>query len=231
MRLDIVTIFPTMFNDFLHTSIVKRAQDNGVVEIRVVDLRRFTSDPHKTVDDKPYGGGVGMVMKVEPLFEAVEHLRTQESITVLLTPQGNMLNQALSSSLSTYSHIIFLCGQYEGVDDRVRSHLVDMEISIGDYILTSGSLAAMVVTDSVIRLLPGVLGSEDSIKEESFGNGLLEYPQFTRPSEYRGMKVPQVLLNGNHQSIEKWRSEQSLKRTIQNRPDLLKHLNSNGQMN
>ena len=210
-----------MFEDFLRTSIIKRAQDNGVVSLRVVDLREFTEDQHRTVDDKPYGGGAGMVMKAEPLFKAVESIKSEKSITILLSPQGHLFDQNQASSLTKHSHIIFICGQYEGVDDRVRLGLADLEISIGDYILTNGNLPAMVVSDSIIRLLPGSLGSPESTKEESFSNSLLEYPQFTRPQEFRGMKVPEVLLSGNHRSIQKWRLEQSMKRTKQNRPDLL----------
>lgn len=224
MRLDVITIFPTMFRDFLSTSMVKRAIDRGAVVIRIIDLRDFTSDPHRTVDDRPYGGGAGMLMKPEPLFAAVESLREQDSHVVLLTPQGRCYVQEDAQLLSRHEHVIFVCGHYEGVDERVREALVDEEISIGDYVLTNGNLAAMVVMDAAIRLLPGVLGCDESTWEESFSGASLEYPQYTRPQEFRGMRVPDVLLSGNHEEIRLWRAEQSRRRTQERRPDLLGHL-------
>ena len=221
MRLDILTIFPSMFEGFLGLSIQKRAQEKQIIQVNVLNLRDFTHDRHSTVDDRPYGGGAGMVMKPEPIFEAVESVRTKESQVILLSPQGQVFKQAKAIDLSQYPHLIFICGHYEGVDERVCIGLVDQEISIGDFIMTNGNLAAMVVIDSVVRLLPGVLGCEDSIQEESFSDGLLEYPQYTRPEVYRNIRVPQVLLSGNHDLIREWRSNQAKKRTFKRRPDLI----------
>jgi tRNA (guanine37-N1)-methyltransferase len=221
LRLDIITIFPEAFSGPLTTSMVKRAQDKGAVRIRLVDLREFTSDRHRTVDDRPYGGGAGMVMKVEPLFAAVEAIREADSRVILLTPQGVPFTQAKARELAGRQHLVLVCGHYEGVDERLREALVDEELSIGDYVLTNGNLPAMVVTDAVVRLLPGVLGCAASIDEESFSDGLLEYPQYTRPESFRGMRVPEVLLSGNHQEIARWRRQQALARTRQRRRDLL----------
>ena len=228
MKVDIVTIFPGMFKGPIDESILKRAQEKNLVEIEVHDLRQWTKDKHKTVDDSPYGGGPGMVMMVEPVDKAIRSLLAQQgdSLTkpkvILMTPQGKQFEQKKAQELSKLEHLIFICGHYEGVDERVREHLVDEEISIGDYVLTGGELPAMVVIDSVVRLIPGVLGKEASLDEESFSNGLLEYPHYTRPEEFEGWKVPDVLLSGNHAEIAKWRKEQALKRTQQRRPDLLK---------
>jgi len=228
MKMDIVTIFPGMFKGPIDESILKRAQEKNLVEIEVHDLRQWTKDKHKTVDDSPYGGGPGMVMMVEPVDRAIRSLLAQQgdSLTkpkvILMTPQGKQFEQKKAQELSKLEHLIFICGHYEGVDERVREHLVDEEISIGDYVLTGGELPAMVVIDSVVRLIPGVLGKEASLDEESFSNGLLEYPHYTRPEEFEGWKVPDVLLSGNHAEIAKWRKEQALKRTQQRRPDLLK---------
>ena len=228
MKVDIVTIFPGMFKGPIDESILKRAQEKNLVEIEVHDLRQWTKDKHKTVDDSPYGGGPGMVMMVEPVDRAIRSLLAQQgdSLTkpkvILMTPQGKQFEQKKAQELSKLEHLIFICGHYEGVDERVREHLVDEEISIGDYVLTGGELPAMVVIDSVVRLIPGVLGKEASLDEESFSNGLLEYPHYTRPEEFEGWKVPDVLLSGNHAEIAKWRKEQALKRTQQRRPDLLK---------
>lgn len=222
MRIDIITIFPDIFFGPLDESIIGRARKRGLVEINTVDLRKFTKDNHRSVDDKPYGGGPGMLMKPEPLFEAVESLAQSDSKVILTCPQGQPFNQEMAEELSLNEHLVFICGHYEGVDERVREALVDQEISIGDYVLTNGNLPAMVITDTVIRLLPGVLGTEESKDDESFAeNGLLEYPQYTRPPEYRGMKVPDILMSGNHEAIAAWRQQQAVIRTRQRRPDLL----------
>lgn len=220
LKIDVITLFPEFFAPFDH-SIVKRAREKGLVEINVVNLRDFTTDKHRTVDDRPYGGGPGMVMRPEPLFKAIESLRTPESKVLLMAPQGEVLKQETACELKDESHLIFICGHYEGIDDRVRQALVDREISIGDYVLSNGNLAAMIVADSVIRLIPGALGHEMSTETESFSDGLLEYPQYTRPEVFRGMEVPEVLLSGNHEKIEKWRKEKSLSLTRKKRPDLL----------
>lgn len=193
----------------------------GLVQINAVNLRDFTHDERGTVDDKPYGGGPGMLMKPEPLFEAVEALRRPESLVILTGTHGKVFKQETARELTAREHLIIICGHYEGVDERVRTGLIDMEISIGDYVLTSGNLAAMVVTDAVVRLLPGVLGCDESSVSESFADGLLEYPQYTRPPEYRGMKVPDVLLSGNHGEIAEWRCREALRSTVRIRPDLL----------
>ena len=222
MQIDIITLFPGMFAGFLTESIIKRAQEKGAVSLGVIDLRDYTHDRHRTADDRPYGGGAGMVLKVEPLFEAVESLKTSDSTVILLSPRGEPFDQAKAGYLSRSEHLILICGHYEGVDERVCSSLVDEEISIGDYILTGGELPAMVVADSVIRLIPGVLGDPDSSADESFSKGRLEYPHYTRPSEYRGMAVPGVLLSGNHGEVARWREEQSFLMTCRRRPDLIK---------
>lgn len=222
MRLDIITLFPQLCAAPLNESIIKRAQDKGHVQIRMTNLRDFTHDRHRTVDDTPCGGGPGMVLKPEPLFAAVEAVRTPAARVVLLTPQGAPFRQADARRLAREEHLVFLCGHYEGVDERVREYLVDEELSIGDYVLTNGTLAAAVVADAIIRLLPGVLGSAESTEEESFGpDGLLEYPHYTKPADFRGMRVPEVLLSGDHGRIARWRHEQRVLRTAARRPDLL----------
>ena len=223
MKIDIVTIFPEIARGPLGTSIIGRAVESGRVEIRFHDLRDYTSDRHRHVDDMPYGGGPGMVMKPEPFFAAVADLKTEQSRVILLTPQGRTFRQARAVELSQESHLIFLCGHYEGVDHRVVEALVDEELSIGDYVLTNGTIAAAVVVDAVVRLLPGVLGDDQSAEEESFaGEGrLLEAPHYTRPAEYAGLGVPPVLLSGNHGAIAEWRREKAKARTRTNRPDLL----------
>ena len=221
MRIDIITLFPDIFFGPFKESIIGRAIKQGLVEINTVNLRKYTHDERGTVDDKPYGGGPGMLMKVEPLFEAVEDLRTEQSLVILTSPQGKRFNQKMAVEMTAHDHLIIICGHYEGVDERVRAGLIDREISIGDYVLTSGNLAAMVMTDAIVRLLPGVLGSAESSVDESFANGLLEYPQYTRPVEFRNMKVPDVLLSGNHAEIAAWRLKQSQERTRQCRPDLM----------
>lgn len=223
MRIDIATIFPGMFTGPFSESIVKRAVDKGAVEINVVDLRDYAEGKHRQVDDYPYGGGRGMVMKPEPIFAAVEDLRSSESdatCVILLTPQGQVFNQAKANELAGRKHLIMLCGHYEGVDERVRQHLVDLELSIGDYVLTGGELPAMVVTDTVARLVPGVLEPE-VVEDESFSKAQLEYPHYTRPANFRGLEVPEILLSGDHQRIHKWRQSKALERTAERRPDLL----------
>jgi tRNA (guanine37-N1)-methyltransferase len=223
MKFDILTIFPGMFRGPLEESILKRAQEKKLVEIAVHDLRKWTRDKHNTTDDRPFGGGPGMLMKPEPIFEAVEDLKRDApgARGVLLTPQGRKFSQQVAQELAQQKHLVLVCGHYEGVDERVRTALVDDEISIGDYVLTNGALAAIVVVDAVARLVPGVLGHADSAKDESFTSGGLEYPQYTRPAEFRGMKVPEVLVSGDHAAIARWRAEQSRKRTRERRPDLL----------
>jgi len=223
MHLQIITLFPGMCEAPLNESILKRAQANGVVDIDLVNLRDFAYDRHRTVDDRPYGGGAGMLLKPEPVFEAIESLLTPDAKVVLLTPQGRPFAQAEARRLAVEQHLILLCGHYEGVDERIRQRLVDEEISIGDYILTNGALAALVVVDAIVRLLPGALGCAESSEQESFGDDrLLDFPQYTRPAEFRGMRVPEVLLSGDHQRIEEWRQEQRLLRTADRRPDLLR---------
>lgn len=222
MKIDVLTLFPGMFTGPLDESIVKRARDAGLLELKIHNLRDYTHDRHRTVDDRPFGGGPGMVLKPEPIFEAVERLRSTESKVVLLSPAGRPFSQAVAREMSQKSHVLMVCGSYEGFDERIRTNLADDELSIGDYVLTNGALPAMVVIDAVARLLPGALGDEESAADESFAAGLLEYPHYTRPAEFRGWKVPEVLLSGNHAEIEKWRREQSKARTAQRRPDLLK---------
>lgn len=221
MKIDVLTLFPGMFRGPLDESIVKRAQAAGVVEIGLHDLRAYTHDRHRTVDDRPFGGGPGMVLKPEPIFEAVEDLAGPETRVVLMTPAGERFHQDIARELSKAGHLLLICGSYEGVDERVWT-LVHHGLSIGDYVLTSGNLPAMVVMDAVIRLLPGALGDAESAEDESFSKGLLEYPHFTRPAEFRGMKVPEILLSGHHAEIAKWRREQALKRTRKERPDLIR---------
>jgi tRNA (guanine37-N1)-methyltransferase len=225
MRIEILTTFPQMIEAVVGESILGRARAKGIVEIEAVNLRDFAEDRHRTIDDEPYGGGPGMVMKCEPVFRAVETL-TGRAVggrprIILMTPQGRRLSQKIVEELARESHLILICGRYEGVDERIREHLADDEISIGDYVLSGGELPALVVTDAVSRLIPGVLGAEESLVSESFSSGLLEYPQYTRPADFRGYKVPEVLLSGNHAEIEKWRRREALKRTLQRRPDLL----------
>lgn len=224
MKIDVLTLFPEMFAGPLDVSIVRRARETGRLELRIINLRDFTHDRHQTVDDRPFGGGPGMVLKPEPIFEAVENLAGDRTHVILTTPAGRVFNQAMARELAQREHLLFICGSYEGVDERVREGLVDEELSIGDFVLTNGGLAAMVVIDAVTRLLPGVLGDDESAHDESFSHGLLEYPQYTRPAEFRGMNVPEILLSGHHAAIEKWRAEQARMRTAQQRPDLLKQL-------
>jgi tRNA (guanine37-N1)-methyltransferase len=222
MRIDILTLFPEICRAPLSESILKRAQTSGALDLRIHNLRDWTTDKHHIVDDAPFGGGQGMVMKPEPIFAAVESLRTDKSTVVLMTPQGRKFTQSAASEFSQREHLIVICGHYEGIDHRVTDHLSDAEISIGDYVLTNGAIAATVFVDAVARLLPGVLGHEQSAADDSFSEGLLEAPQYTRPAEFRGWKVPEILLSGNHAEIAAWRKEQAIKRTQQNRPDLLR---------
>ena len=222
MKIDVLTLFPAMFAGPLDESIIMRARKKGLLDLQIHQLRDWTHDRHKTVDDKPFGGGPGMLMKVEPLFEAVESLQRPETKVILLSPSGRKFSQEIARELSQEKDLLLVTGHYEGFDERVRESLADDELSIGDYVLTNGALPAMVVIDAVARLLPGVLGDDDSSRDESFSHGLLEYPQYTRPADFRGMKVPEVLLNGNHAEIEKWRREQAKLRTKEQRPDLLK---------
>jgi len=229
MRIDVLTTFPEMFYCVFGASILKRAQEAGLVALAVHDLRRWTSDRHQTTDDAPYGGGAGMVMKPEPFFAAVEELRCSNESgcaeeTVLLTPQGRPFTQDLARELSGLDHLLLLCGHYEGVDERVREHLATRHISVGDYVLTGGELPAMIVVDAVTRLLPGALGAEDGATSDSFANGLLEYPHYTRPVDFRGWKVPEALLSGHHEQIRRWRRKESLRRTRALRPDLFEKL-------
>ncbi len=220
LQIDIVTIFPRMLDGILGESILKRAQEAGLVQIRCVNLRDFATGAHLTTDDRPYGGGPGMVMKPEPVFKAVDALRRPESKVILMTPQGAPFKQATAMALSKEAHLIILCGHYEGVDERIREALADLEISIGDYVLTNGVISAAIVVDAVVRLLPGALGGEGAADDESFTTGLLEYPQYTRPPVYRGMAIPEILASGNHAEIAKWRRGQSIARTQARRPDL-----------
>lgn len=224
MIIEVVTLFPAMVEQCASHSIIGRARESGALQLRVVDLRDYTHDRHRTADDAPYGGGAGMVMKVEPLDEAIADLRRKagEPVRVILmSPQGRKLDQRLVEELAEEGHLVLICGHYEGVDERVREHLVDDEISIGDYVLTGGELPALVLVDAVARYIPGVLGKAESAEEESFRDGLLEYPQYTRPEEYRGWRVPDVLLSGHHAMIARWRRRESLRRTLERRPDLL----------
>ncbi len=225
MRIDIISIFPKMFSAVLDESIVKRAQAKGKVKIFTHDLRKYTLDKHRKVDDRPFGGGSGMVMQIEPIWRAIAAIKKKikgKAKVVLLCPQGKRFNQDQAKKLSTCRNLIFICGHYEGIDERVREHLVDEEISIGDYVLTGGELAAMVVIDSLVRLIPGVLGDKNSLNFESFEGNLLEYPQYSRPAKFKNWPVPEVLLCGDHNKIHAWRKQQALKRTRLKRPDLLK---------
>ena len=221
MKIDVLTLFPAMFAGALDVSIVQRARTAGLLELQLHNLRDYTHDRHRTVDDSPFGGGPGMVLKPEPIFAAVEKLAVDRTHVILMTPAGRPFNQALARELSGQEHLLLICGSYEGIDERVIETLVDDEISIGDYVLTNGGLPAMIVIDAVTRLLPGALGDDASSHDESFSHGLLEYPHYTRPAEFRGMKVPEILLSGHHAEIEKWRATQAAARTAQRRPDLL----------
>ncbi|HOE13972.1 MAG TPA: tRNA (guanosine(37)-N1)-methyltransferase TrmD [Candidatus Saccharicenans sp.] len=224
MRFDIITIFPGMLESVFSAGIIKKAQDKGMIDIKVHDLRDYTADKHRQVDDRPYGGLEGMVFKPEPVFKAVESLKQADksSLVCLLTPQGKLFNSALAEKLAGYDQVILICGRYEGVDERVSDYLVDEEISIGDYVLSGGELAAAVVIEAVSRFVPGVVGREESVRHDSFTTGLLDFPQYTRPRDFRGYKVPSVLFSGDHQKIARWRLKKSLEKTLAKRPDMLK---------
>ena len=222
MKIDVLTLFPAMFAGPLDESIIMRARKSGLLDLKIHQLRDWTHDKHKTVDDHPFGGGPGMLLKPQPIFEAVESLKREGTKVILLSPSGRKFDQKIAQELAQEKDLLLVTGHYEGFDERIREALADDELSIGDYVLTNGALPAMVVIDAVARLLPGVLGDDDSSREESFSHGLLEYPQWTRPADFRGLKVPEVLLNGNHAEIEKWRREQAKLRTKESRPDLLK---------
>ncbi|MCM3722218.1 MULTISPECIES: tRNA (guanosine(37)-N1)-methyltransferase TrmD [Solibacillus] len=222
MKIHVLSLFPDMFTGVFGSSILKKAQEKGAVELAVTDIRDYSENKHKQVDDYPYGGGAGMVLKPEPMFNAVEAITEgRKPRVILMCPQGERFTQKKAEELSKEEDLVFLCGHYEGYDERIREYLVTDEISIGDFVLTGGELPAMTVIDAVVRLLPGVLGQEDSHIQDSFSTGLLEHPHYTRPSDFRGMKVPDILLSGNHAKIDAWREEQSFKRTLERRPDLL----------
>ncbi|MEX2607064.1 MAG: tRNA (guanosine(37)-N1)-methyltransferase TrmD [Kiritimatiellia bacterium] len=223
MRIHVLTLFPEMLSGFLEQSMMKRASEKGAVEFILVNPRDFTTDAHHTTDDRAYGGGPGMVMKPEPLFAAIESIREPESRIIHLSPQGRPFTQSDAEALTEQPHLILICGHYEGIDERVLETFVDQEISIGDYVLTNGALAAAVVIDATVRLLPGVLGGEGAAEAESFSSGMFDHPHYTRPEDFRGMKVPGILLSGNHAAIAAWRHEQALKKTQSVRPDLLRN--------
>jgi tRNA (guanine37-N1)-methyltransferase len=224
IRFDILSVFPGMFTSAFECSLLKKAQERGLVEIQVHDIRHYTQDKHRMTDDAPYGGGGGMVMKVEPIDRALQAIVPDRgrALVVLLTPQGETFRQKTAEEFATKERLVLICGHYEGLDERVRTHLVDREISIGDYVLTGGELPAMIIVDAVARLVPGVLGNADSAATDSFSTGLLEYPQYTRPAAYRNWKVPDVLISGHHREIDRWRRRESLRRTLARRPDLLR---------
>lgn len=221
IKFDILTIFPEMFTGPLSESILKRAQQEDLIQIEITNIRDFAFNKHRNVDDYPYGGGAGMVMKPEPIFRAVNELKNKETKVIFMSPQGKVFNQELAKDLATEEHLLLLCGRYEGVDERVREELIDEEISIGDYVLTGGELPAMVLIDAVGRMIPGVLGAQESAIEDSFYKGILDYPQYTRPREFQNLQVPEILLSGDHQKIAEWRKKAALKRTLLRRPDLL----------
>ncbi len=227
MKIDVLTLFPAMFAGPLDDSIIRRARENGLVKLAVHDLRAFAKNRHRMVDDRPFGGGPGMLLKPEPIFEAVEQLSGEETKVILLTPSGTTFNQPIARRLSECKHLLLICGSYEGFDERIREALVHDEISLGDFVLTNGALPALVIVDAVCRLLPGVLGDAESAVDESFSEARLEYPQYTRPADFRGMKVPDVLLSGNHEAIARWRVEQARQRTAAKRPDLAARAQNN----
>jgi tRNA (guanine37-N1)-methyltransferase len=221
MEIAILTLFPGMFTGPITESVIKRAREKDLVRISLVNIRDFANNKHNTVDDYPYGGGAGMVMQAGPIFDAVNAIKKTQSKVILMCPQGDIFTQKSAWKLSREEHLIIICGHYEGIDQRVKNELVDQEISIGDFVLTGGELPAMIILDSVIRLIPGVLGQDKSVEEESFAQGLLEYPHYTRPADFRGLKVPEILLSGNHEAIRKWRKKESIRNTWFKRPELL----------
>lgn len=223
MKIDILTLFPEMFQGVFDQSIIKRAIDNNTVSINCINIRDFSKDKHKRVDDYPFGGGPGMILKPEPVYDAIESVKSKNSRIIFLTPKGKVYNHDMAMELAQEEHLVLLCGHYEGVDNRIIENYVTDEISIGDYVLTGGEISSMVIVDSVVRLIPGVLAKEDSYRDESHYNGLLEYPQYTRPREFNGHSVPEILLSGNHKKIEEWRQYQSLKLTYLRRPDLIEN--------
>ncbi len=232
MRIDVLSLFPEVLEPFFRTSIIGRAAAAGLVEIACTNYRDFTRDKHRSVDDKPFGGGPGMVMMCGPVFDAVEHVTAasdDEATVILLTPQGDRFDQRMAEEFARREHLVLLCGHYEGFDERIRTGLRPREVSIGDFVLTGGEPAAIVLVDAVVRLIPGALGNEGGTRDESFTEGLLEYPQYTRPRSFRGMEVPEVLLSGNHAWIEQWRREQAFKRTRERRPDLLSGRDKNSE--
>lgn len=226
MQFDVFTLFPEVFPPYLNESILKRAREAGLLEVRLHNIRDYTTDKHKTTDDEPYGGGGGMVMKPEPIFAAVEHVLGAPPACplILMTPQGRLLNQEIAQELGQHQHLALLCGRYEGVDERVRQHLVTDEISVGDYVLTGGELPALILIDALARLIPGALGDSQGAEDDSHASGLLEYPHYTRPPEFRGWEVPEILRSGDHGKIAQWRRRQALKRTLERRPDLLEKM-------
>ncbi|HMA58918.1 MAG TPA: tRNA (guanosine(37)-N1)-methyltransferase TrmD [Halanaerobiales bacterium] len=226
MRFDILTLFPEMFNGPFSDSMIKKARENGIIDINLIDIRDYTTDKHNTADDYPYGGGAGMVLKVEPIYYALADITedfSQSTTNILLTPRGQKLDQSMVKDLSGKDRLVLICGHYEGIDERIRNNFVDQEVSIGDYVLTGGEIPAMVLVDAVARLLPGVLGHDESKKNDSFYNGILDYPHYTRPQEFKGMEVPEILLSGNHQLVDRWRKKEALKRTYLMRPDLIEN--------
>jgi len=224
MRVHIITIFPEFFTSPLGCGIMRIAQEKNVAQVDLVNLRDFTTDSYRTVDDYPFGGGPGMILKPEPIFKAVESVKQDNSYVILLSPQGRPLNQDIVTELSKHEHLILICGRYKGIDERVREHLVGDEISIGDYVLSGGEAAALVLIEAMVRLLPDVVGDKESVESDSFISGLLDAPYYTRPQDFRGHKVPEVLVSGNHQKVKEWRAEQALKLTKEKRPDLLKNI-------
>lgn len=223
MKVDVLTLFPGMFSGPLDESIIKRARAAGLLDFTIHNLRDYAHDRHRTVDDRPFGGGPGMLLKPEPIFEAVEAIAREKTRVILVSPSGRKFNQAIARELAQEEHLLMVCGHYEGFDERIRQELADDELSIGDYVLTNGALPVMVIVDAVTRLIPGVLGDDESSRDESFSQGLLEYPQYTRPAVFRGLGVPEVLLSGNHAEIARWRVEQARQRTRERRPDLLEN--------
>lgn len=228
MKFDILTLFPEMFKGPFSDSMIKKARDKNILEINLIDIRDYTTDKHNTADDYPYGGGAGMVLKVEPIYHALEDITggfKEESTNILLTPRGQKLEQKMVKDLSEKDRLILICGHYEGIDERIRDNFIDLEVSIGDFVLTGGEIPAMVLVDAVSRMIPGVLGDDESKKNDSFFNGILDHPHYTRPRDFKGMKVPEVLISGNHQLIERWREKAALKRTYLMRPDLINESN------
>ncbi|TDX51963.1 tRNA (guanosine(37)-N1)-methyltransferase TrmD [Orenia marismortui] len=223
MKFDILTLFPEMFSSVLNSSILNKAQEKDLIDINTINIRDYTTDKHNQADDYPYGGGAGMVMKAEPIFRAVDDLKlaSRDIAVIFLTPQGDTFNQDMAKEFAEEKELILLCGHYEGVDQRVRDELVTHEVSIGDYVLTGGELPAMILVDAISRMIPGVLGSEESAIQDSFYGDILDYPQYTRPQEYKGLKVPSVLLSGDHAKVDRWRRKKALKKTLLKRPDLL----------